>query len=568
MLTVKDEFDTVSLSLVKREIELVLARADEGIIAFSVTPDEYDALKRNTLAHLHQVSGVLRMIGLEPAGRVTGATEKLVELLASSDVDASHEVVSAVRGAIKAVNQYLEDLMGGEPTRPLTLFPAYRTVLAATGSGKVSEIDLFYPDLTRSPSFTDGVVPETDGDSTKLMKLKRTEFQKGILNLLRGADFQKSLGDMGATLAAIDATSLAVRRVLWWIAMGFLEGLRSCPTPPDVFQKQLCGRVDLQIKRQLEDASAFPEGFIRELLLAIAYMPPATHRVREIQETYSLANFLPRAESAEATRVQLFLNNLREQVEAAEDTWLSFSSGNRSSLGPFVDQTTQLSELARGFNNASIQGLFTKLAEVANDLNANPRAPGDTLTLEVATALLVARDALDSYPRLDPNFERLAEMVVVQVAAALAGQALPANSSGRLIDISWAAREKELFAQLGQEILNNLNQIEEVLDGFFRDPTKRPDLAKLPAPITQVRGALAILEREDAVLVLKAGNKLVEKFAADNTEPDPQDTELTAEAFSNLGLFVSALQQRRENPNKLLHPVLARFGMSPSQAAS
>src|SRR5262245_15556968 len=125
-MVVKDEFDTEPLSLVKKELELVLTKADEGVIAFSVTPDEHDKLTKTVLPHLHQTAGVLRIIGLESAGRVAGKIEKLVEGMACADINGTSDVIATVRGAIKSLNQYLDGLMQGEPNRPLALFPAYK----------------------------------------------------------------------------------------------------------------------------------------------------------------------------------------------------------------------------------------------------------------------------------------------------------------------------------------------------------------------------------------------------------------------------------------------------------
>ncbi|MES2355878.1 MAG: hypothetical protein V4568_16055 [Pseudomonadota bacterium] len=553
-----DEFDAGPLSWVKKEIDSALARADEGIAAFGEKPENHEELKRTTLPYLHQVTGVLRMIGLESVVRVAAANESLVEALSRDDVPMNPTVIQAVRGAIKTLNQYLEGLIQGEPSRPLALFPAYRDVLAASGSGKASEVDLFYPDLTKSPTFTDGESLAAETEPAKVVKRKRTELQRALLGLLRSAEYQKNLKEMVSALAAIDTLSPAERRPFWWIAVGFLEGLADSPTPPDVFHKQLCGRVDLQIKRLLDAADTAPEGLIRELLLAVAYMRSASQRVGEIQKTYLLMNLLPLAEGPEATRLKLFVNNVKEQMEAAKEMWLGCAGGNQTSLDQFAQQTAQMNELARGFNNEPLQALFAKLAEIGSELNSNPRNPSETLVMETATTLLVTRDALNEYPQLDPNFDQLVKTVITQVSAALAGQP-PSDNSTRLIDISWAAREKQLLVQLAQEILNNLNAIEQVLDGFFRDATKRPDLATLVKPVNQIRGALAMMECEDAVRLLKAGQTLVEKFTIGDAPPDSNDSELVAEVFSNLGVFVSALQQGREHPNHILRPTLARL---------
>ena len=156
----------------------------------------------------------------------------------------------------------------------------------------------------------------------------------------------------------------------------------------------------------------------------------------------------------------------------------------------------------------------------------------------------------------------------MRVTAALRNRPLPEGAIVPLVNPRRTAEEKKLFSQLGQEILSNLNRIEAALDAFFRDPAKRPDLAALPGYIKQIEGVLAILESNDAVNLLTAGRDLVEKFIAASGPVDPQDAELTADIFSNLGLFVGSMQQGDKNPHEMLAPMLDRFGIKPSRSVA
>nr|MBA2689841.1 Hpt domain-containing protein [Burkholderiales bacterium] len=569
MPVAKDEFDVGPLSWVKAEIELALQRADEGITRFGLTPGDRD-IARSTLTHLHQVSGALLMVGLEPVARVSEAMEKLVEGLDRDDIQMGPQITGAVHGAITALNQYLEGLMRGEPNRPLMLLPAYQGILAAGGVDKANEVDLFYPDLSKCPKFSEGHTLRPGGELAALLNLKRAEFQRGLLNLLRGNDVAGSLRTMRGALSTIEATQPAGSRLLWWIAVGFLDGLTQSPEVSNVFHKQLCGRIDLQIKRQAEGADTVSERLMRELLFAIAKMQPATERLREIQETYRLIQLMPQSaqENPETTRVQLLLHEVKDQLESIKESWLKFTSGNRACLNQFVEQTTALNILAQNLGNPALQTVFATLAQVGGDLAANPRDAGEALALETATTLLMAKDAVENYYRLGPNFENLAGTAVSRLTAVLKGTPMPGEGAAQLADVSRAAQEKLLFFQLGKEIFTNLNHIEQLLDAFFRDPAKRADLSLLPDYINQVQGAFAMLESKDAQNLLNASLALVQKFVAGEGSADPKDADLTAEAFSNLGLFVSALQQGHENPDELLHPVLARFNIAPTHPAA
>ena len=198
MSAAKDEYDVGPLTWVKPEIELALRRADEGITQLSVNAGDPDTA-RTILAHLHQVSGALLMVGLEPIAQLSEAMEKLVEPLGEGGLAIGPEMIGAVRGAITALNQYLEGLMRGEPHRPLMLFSAYKKVVTAIGSDKASEVDLFYPDLSRRPKFSERAVTRVDPELASLLNLKRTEFQRGLLSI---ADSNGSLGEIVLSMMA------------------------------------------------------------------------------------------------------------------------------------------------------------------------------------------------------------------------------------------------------------------------------------------------------------------------------------------------------------------------------
>ena len=63
----------------------------------------------------------------------------------------------------------------------------------------------------------------------------------------------------------------------------------------------------------------------------------------------------------------------------------------------------------------------------------------------------------------------------------MAGEALPpmdAIEGGLLDEMTRRAQENLLIFQVGQEVQVNLQNIEQVLDGFFRDAPKRAELGR------------------------------------------------------------------------------------------
>ena len=128
----------------------------------------------------------------------------------------------------------------------------------------------------------------------------------------------------------------------------------------------------------------------------------------------------------------------------------------------------------------------------------------------------------------------------------MAGEALApmdAIEGGLLDEMTRRAQEKLLIFQVGQEVQVNLQNIEQALDGFFRDATKRGDLAALPPQFAQVQGALMIMELHDAAALNAAVMSRVQQFAEGSLDGSGEAAEMVADGLSALGLYITALQQ-------------------------
>src|SRR6202521_1387008 len=568
MQEVREAFDVGPLSWVKAEIELGLQKADEALARFQVNPTE-KSLTRAAFTHLHQVSGALLMVGLEPVARVSESCEQLVEALDQGRLAVSSSAIAAARGGITALGEYLEGLMAGEDHRALRLFPAYEAANLARGAEKPTPVDLFYPDLSIRPPFVSGADTRTGAALTALLQSKRKVYERGLLKLLRGIDLTQSLHLMRDTIAAIEAAQPAETRTLWWTAVGFMDGLAAAGTAPVVAHNQICGRLDLQMKRQAEGIESMSERLLRELLFAVAGMPPASQRIAEIQQTYLLSQLFPSGDAtgADESEVRRGLRELHEPLEAAKKNWLGFSPGERNFLPAFAEHAAALRAPVARLHHSALAALFAKIADIGAALKANPRAADDTLSLEMATALLVCKDAVDNFQKISPEFASQVEAINARLTAAFAGRPMPDGRGVSLNEIARSAQEKLLFFQVGQEIQANLGHIEQVLDGFFRDPAKRTELSGLTAPLNQIQGAFVMLECDDAVNLLKANRIVIEKFAASSGPADMQDAELVADSFSNLGLYITALQRKQPDVDELLRPVLQRLGIAPLRVA-
>ncbi len=205
------------------------------------------------------------------------------------------------------------------------------------------------------------------------------------------------------------------------------------------------------------------------------------------------------------------------------------------------------------------------LTDIAPMLNAKAIPPSEAQSLEVATAMLFVESALENYFKLGADFARQANTVAERLKGAMAGEALPpmdAIEGGLLDEMTRRAQEKLLIFQVGQEVQVNLQNIEQVLDGYFRDPALRGDLAGLTAQFAQVQGALMIMELMEAAALNAAVMARVQQFAEGSVDGAGEAAEMVADGLSALGLYITALQQGSASPRDVLLPALVRFGLA------
>ncbi|MEW5942941.1 MAG: Hpt domain-containing protein [Pseudomonadota bacterium] len=555
------EFDTGPLTWVKGEIDQALQLAREKLAQFAGNTADPTPL-RFCSTHLHQVTGAIQMVGLEGTARFSEAAERVVEALDRQEIPPSAQTLELADAALTTLSRYLEGLLNGQPDVPLRLYPIYRSLREASGAEKFSESDLFYPDLTeRAPKSPDmPVLDETE--RIRLVKTERARFQRGLLEWLRG-NGEGGLPAMHAALQAIERTqTLPAHRTFWWTMVALIESLMAGGATADPGIKLLCGQIDQQIRRLSEGSPKVAERLLREALYVIARGQPASERIRQAKQIFDLDAYLPQA--GEEPRLETedgfipLLRELRDTLSAAKEAWLKFSGGSTNSLEKFRTQASVLLEKCAALGNPALQELLRHMRDSAAGLTTDP---AESATMEMATALLLVEHALDNFPGLTDEFVNQAEIQGRRLDASFRGDAREIAAGGIpvLDEISRKAQEKVLLAQVGREIQINLQQVEEVLDAFFRDPGRRSELSGLTPLLGQIRGALKILELAEGAALLHECETLIERFASPENAVQQEELELVAEGLSSLGFYVEAVQRGQPDAPQILRPALNRL---------
>jgi chemosensory pili system protein ChpA (sensor histidine kinase/response regulator) len=547
-MNAQTDFDIGPLTWVKSEIDLALERADKALqeLAASVAVDNADLGQvRFCRTHLHQVQGALTIVGLDGVTQFTEALEALLEAVERQEQPCNAAHIPLARRAMASLRHYLDDLIGGQPNQALRLLPVYRELQAARGQERVLATDLFFPDLRVRPPRRNGGSPKIDGGEFHArLRQQRAYFQRGLLSWLRAPQSGAGVPEMLNAVKRIDALQeLPSARAFWWVATAFLTALAERALPADADARQLCTRIDLQIRRLLEGSSNVAERLMRDALYLVGNADSKQRAVHRVQEAYQLAALLPGAAPETAVAEESVRRRLREAIASTEESWNKFCAGSTQALPTFRSNATALAAVVEELGQADFCRLVQAIGEVAEFLLKAPIKHSEALAMETATAILLALNAQGNIQYLDSSFTHQVNVMVDRIHGCLSGKPLsPELELPSLDEMSRQAQEKLLISQVAREIQNNLTHIEQVLDGFFRDVDKGADLESLETPLRQVIGALTMMRHEAAVAVLKKCAADIKAFSAADYVPLETDFEQLAEKLSLLGFFVDALQ--------------------------
>jgi chemosensory pili system protein ChpA (sensor histidine kinase/response regulator) len=561
------DFDLGPLTWVKTEIDHSLAQARETLDKLASAPAERAPVKY-ILTHLHQATGALAMVGLGAATRFNEELEKLVAFLEGEEASRLPGDVAAAKKAIAALSSYLDTLLAGQPDHPMRLLGPYLELNRARGATDANEGDLFFPNLAAQLPPMAAEAPLDDAVLAKALQLQRTQYQAGLLRMLKGGDIAEALRHMQAAVGAIESLQAKTpNRPFWTAATAFFDALVYSGLDVTPAAKPLFAKVDQQIKQLMEGSGKVAERLFRDLLLAVARARPVSERITLLKDTYRLEHLvtIPDAmRGSEDEALVALVRELRELTASQKDTWLKYTSGNRAALEPFAKQGAVLADRSGRLPNRDIQLVLVRLADVAPGLKARAIPPSEAQSLEVATALLFIESALENYFKLGGDFARQAKTVSERLKSAMAGEQLAPMDQiegGLLDEMTRRAQEKLLVFQVGQEVQVNLQNIEQVLDGYFRDNAKLGELGPLAGQFAQVQGALMIMELHEAANLNAAVMARVQQFAEGSLDGKGEAAEMVAEGLSALGLYITALQQGSAQPREVLLPALVHFGL-------
>jgi chemosensory pili system protein ChpA (sensor histidine kinase/response regulator) len=553
---------TTILSWITTEVDQALSLVHEHIARFVADPESTAALG-SCQEHLHQVSGALRMVGLAGATRFCEAIEGG---LSGADGGRPHvAAVGAIDRAVLALKDYVHGLERGQANVPLRLYPIYRELSELRGVRGVSEKDLFYPDLGVQAPAHPGAKALRAQELAPFLQAQRALFQRGLLALLRG---QGGLAQMRQALDVLHqiAAQLPEPRALWWVAPALVEGLAE---PADAEwlarAKALFNKIDFQMRDLAAGAAPVGETLLRDVLYAVAQCKPATPRVREVKQLYLLDSLFPEPQAGEVVQfdmdwLQPALSDVRSRLEALKSMWLQYVSGEPKSAARFRELVGSFKAKAGELGNPHLVRLLDAIALVATRLPDPYPAQDQLLVIEMASAFLLAESVVENFT--DPAAD-IGEQIGIMggwLLDAAKGRSSGEPPPGLRADLSERIGAMQLRAQVAREIAANLQHVEQVLDGFARDPGKRGALRGLAPYLRQIHGALNVLDFSRAAEILPVCEKLIAACAEPgHDDSDGHDLDWIAEGLSSVGFFLDPCLQGREPTEQAVELFFRRY---------
>lgn len=543
------DLDIAPLTWVRGEIDAALARALEALNKVEAGEDRSQQL-RFAQNHVHQVQGALSVVGLDGVTQFAEALDACFASLASGELAYADEHAPLLRRALIALGNYLAELQDGAPNQPLRLYPLYAEIAEARGGEAPGQSELFFPNLSARPALGAPVslAPEL---AAKELRTSRARFEKGLLSWLREPG-----SDAGPRLMLVAIQRIAQinpapgAQGFWWSSIAFFEGLAQRAIKADREAQRLCRRIDTQMKRLLEGSHVVAERLVRDVLFHVASSDINTEHARAVRQAFHLDSLLPAQGDARIAETPLapVQRALREALDHAKESWNKFAAGSAVGLPQMQDHLAAARAPLQTLHQPAVARLVEALHSTGTWLRKDPLKSNDDLSMDVATALLIAEQAVDpvSAPSQD-ILQRQVDALIARLAAREAGRD-PGELDEHLFgESSRRAQERLFFNQLAREIQTSLGQVEQTLDTFFRNPASKSALVALTAPLKQVQGAFSMLGEVDAAALVASNAERVEQLAqAEAVEPEV--CEQIAHEFSALGFFVEAL---RFGPAKL-----------------
>ncbi len=486
-------------------------------------------------AQLHQVSGVLSLVGLPAGAGMLRAAEAAVARLAERPLEVEASTVDTIERADFALLAYVARLLAGNKTSSLALYPGYRALQQLNGAERIHPADLWQYDWSwRSIASEAGVLPRSPEGV-------RAPFEAALLRQMRepSPTHAANLSGLCAGLAA--ALPAGTTRTLWQLAAAVFEGQALKLLGSDAYTKRLGSKLlhELRIVGQ-GDPGTDParDRLAQDLLFFCAQCRSkgAGPRLAAVNEAYRLTEeHAGDYEDASLGRIDpAWVAQAKRRVLSAKESWSSAAEGDQHRLAGLDEQFAGLADsLTRLFPSGEVLAQTLQRAVVATLRSRT--TPPPALAMEIATSLLYVEAALEDAAFDQPEQADRVRRMARRVEAVAHGQT-PEPLEDWMEELYRRVSDRQTLGSVVHELRASLSEVEKQCDEYFRDPTQRALLIPVPGQLQAMRGVLSVLGLDQAAQATVRMRDEVDGLA--NTEIDfnrPGARDVFERLANNLG---------------------------------
>ncbi len=485
---------------------------------------------------LHQAVGALEMVGFSAPAKVMRAMEALAQKFVQRPELCSDDAANKMESASFALAEYLEGVLKGKTSSPVSLFVQYRDVLGLVDGERIHPADLWPLDW----QWVDAPMP-VDAAPLAYEPAVRSQLDQAVLRLVKTGDKESAARLRDLTLGLARAQVQLEARVFWKICAAFFEANAAGLCPADVYAKRGASRVLLQYATLAKGDPAVSDRLAQDLLFFCAHAAGTTPAnapvLAAVREAYKLTRSGPfNYDTVQFGRFDpAVLTLVRRRIATATETWSALAGGDTNRLKAVSDQFAAVCEsiLKMHPQSGDLARAMTRAIEVTVKSGEPPSTP---LAMEVATAVLYLEAAYEdmdpSDTQMAPRSQRLAQRLE---HVSSGGQSEPLESW--MEDLYRRVSDRQTMGSVVDELRTNLGETEKSLDAFFRNPQDKTPLHEVPSQLAQMRGVFSVLGLDQASTAMLRMRDTVEKLLVENVLPGP----VTSASFEKLGSSLGAV---------------------------
>lgn len=520
-----------SLKLVRDELFATMEEAELSLGHF-IVDRQNGSLLQQMVENLQQVRGTLKLIELTGAELLA---QEILRLAMDIPVGAGSErdcQLTALNDALHVLRRYLEGLDVHRQEIPELLLPVINHLRRSANQPTLPESFFFSVRLDQQRPRS--ASPAVDGAMRAAQSRHlRHMYQAGLLGVLRDANPQPGMKMMARAMARLDDLyGNEPRGRLLWISAATLEAVLDGQLRPSRAGKQLCLRIDRELKQLLGNPEyQAPRHLLKEMLYLVALADSHGPRASQIRQVFSLGQ-LP-------FTGPMLVEEYRRLAGPGQAVMRSLSTAIREELGSVKDLLDLIERgVAQEDSFVALHDLLGKLVKTLGMVGLS--AAGKILQTQMAE-LPSWLDCLGKPQALN----RLADAVlyVEGMVASLDG-ALPPASAVR----QQPEQPAQTFAvhQLNEARIVVLDEAraglafsKQAITAFLESSSDKLHLDKVPATLQAVRGGLWFLGQErSAELVGRCGEYIQRQMIDAQRVPAEQWLETLADALTSLEYYL------------------------------